>query len=312
MATTFFLLFVLAFFSLCLGLIRPKTFARLFSGIPSRKKILGIIGSACFALLIAFVATVPPTDTQKSSVDKPAIQNQESATDAPTQLPKQTTTSKPKPTATIITYSGTRIGPSDIYPPSWAVGATNPDITQENIDQNICNPNWSTSSIRPPTSYTTPLKIRQLQQLGYADQNTADYEEDHLISLELGGSPRSEANLFPEPYTASIPDGGARYKDKVENYLHTQICAHKITLQQAQTEIVQDWYRVYKQMTGSSVPSYTTPITSSAPTATPVPATSTSGAPAGATARCVDGTYSFSTSHSGACSHHGGVAQWLQ
>jgi biopolymer transport protein ExbD len=34
-------------------------------------------------------------------------------------------------------------------------------------------------------------------------------------------------------------------------------------------------------------------------------------APAGATAKCVDGTYSFSQSHSGTCSHHGGVAQWL-
>jgi resuscitation-promoting factor RpfB len=34
-------------------------------------------------------------------------------------------------------------------------------------------------------------------------------------------------------------------------------------------------------------------------------------APAGATAQCVDGTYSFSQSHSGTCSHHGGVAHWL-
>jgi hypothetical protein len=34
-------------------------------------------------------------------------------------------------------------------------------------------------------------------------------------------------------------------------------------------------------------------------------------APAGATARCVDGTYSFSQHRQGTCSHHGGVAQWL-
>lgn len=33
--------------------------------------------------------------------------------------------------------------------------------------------------------------------------------------------------------------------------------------------------------------------------------------PAGATARCRDGTYSFSQSRRGTCSHHGGVAQWL-
>ena len=34
-------------------------------------------------------------------------------------------------------------------------------------------------------------------------------------------------------------------------------------------------------------------------------------APPGATARCTDGTYSFSQHRSGTCSHHGGVAQWL-
>ncbi|HEY6330434.1 MAG TPA: DUF3761 domain-containing protein [Blastocatellia bacterium] len=35
-------------------------------------------------------------------------------------------------------------------------------------------------------------------------------------------------------------------------------------------------------------------------------------APAGATAKCADGTFSFSQHHQGTCSHHGGVAQWLR
>ncbi|MCV6975845.1 DUF3761 domain-containing protein [Mycobacterium bourgelatii] len=35
------------------------------------------------------------------------------------------------------------------------------------------------------------------------------------------------------------------------------------------------------------------------------------GAPSGATAICRDGDYSFSTHHSGTCSGHGGVRQWL-
>jgi hypothetical protein len=35
-------------------------------------------------------------------------------------------------------------------------------------------------------------------------------------------------------------------------------------------------------------------------------------APAGASARCRDGTYSFSESRRGTCSWHGGVAQWLR
>ncbi|UMB69120.1 DUF3761 domain-containing protein [Mycobacterium paraterrae] len=35
------------------------------------------------------------------------------------------------------------------------------------------------------------------------------------------------------------------------------------------------------------------------------------GPPPGATAICRDGDYSFSTHHSGTCSRHGGVSQWL-
>lgn len=42
------------------------------------------------------------------------------------------------------------------------------------------------------------------------------------------------------------------------------------------------------------------------------PAYSNNGSvPAGATAQCNDGTYSFSQSSRETCSHHGGVAQWL-
>jgi hypothetical protein len=43
------------------------------------------------------------------------------------------------------------------------------------------------------------------------------------------------------------------------------------------------------------------------------PAYSTEGStPADATARCADGTYSFSQHRSGTCSSHGGVSQWLR
>lgn len=33
--------------------------------------------------------------------------------------------------------------------------------------------------------------------------------------------------------------------------------------------------------------------------------------PAGASARCGDGSYSFSEHHRGTCSHHGGVGTWF-
>ena len=139
-----------------------------------------------------------------------------------------------------------RRGPADIYPNlSITPGAINPEITQENIGETICNPNWSTKSERPPTSYTNKLKREGFDEYGYTDREMKDYEEDHLISLEIGGSPTDPTNLWPEPYSASIPDGGARDKDKVENYLHEQVCGGAMTLADAQKEIVADWYEVY-------------------------------------------------------------------
>jgi len=139
-------------------------------------------------------------------------------------------------------------GPPDIYPdPARTPGATNPDITQENIHETICNPRWSTKSIRPEESYTHRLKIEQIGEYGYSDSRLKDYEEDHFIPLELGGNPTDPKNLWPEPFETSIPDGGAHAKDKVENYLHAEVCSGSLTLDQAQHEIAEDWYRVYQE-----------------------------------------------------------------
>jgi hypothetical protein len=140
----------------------------------------------------------------------------------------------------------TRIGPPDIYPdPERTPGAINPGITQENIRETICNPRWSTKSIRPEESYTHRLKVEQIREYGYSDFRLRDYEEDHFIPLELGGSPTDPKNLWPESLEASIPDGGAHAKDKVENYLRAEVCAGSLTLEQAQREMTEDWYRVY-------------------------------------------------------------------
>jgi hypothetical protein len=142
--------------------------------------------------------------------------------------------------------SEARIGPADIYPdPSRTPGAINPDITRDNIRENICNPRWTTKSIRPEMSYTNHLKVEQIREYGYRDFALKDYEEDHFIPLELGGNPTDPKHLWPEPFETSIPDGGAHYKDKVENYLHAEVCAGSLTLDQAQRAIAEDWYRVY-------------------------------------------------------------------
>jgi hypothetical protein len=51
------------------------------------------------------------------------------------------------------------------------------------------------------------------------------------------------------------------------------------------------------------------PTTAAAAPAPDVPA---DDHPAGATAKCVDGTYSYAAHHQGACSHHHGVAEWYR
>src|SRR5262249_47330618 len=92
-----------------------------------------------------------------------------------------------------------RVGPSYLYPNhAVAPGVVNPDITQANINETICNPQWSTESIRPPVSYTNDLKKQQLAAAHASDKDLSHWEEDHLVSLELGGHPRDPKNLWPE------------------------------------------------------------------------------------------------------------------
>jgi hypothetical protein len=74
--------------------------------------------------------------------------------------------------------------------------------------------------------------------------STGQYEVDHLVSLELGGS-NDIANLWPE---AASPKPGFHEKDKVENYLHDQVCSGAISLPEAQKEIATNWLAVYNRM----------------------------------------------------------------
>jgi hypothetical protein len=157
----------------------------------------------------------------------------------------QTTPNNSQQTSTSKTV---RFGPSVIYPdPERTPGAVNPDISQDNIRETICNPRWSTRFIRPEAGYTNRLKVEQIAEYGYSDSRVRDYEEDHFIPLELGGNPTDPKNLWPEPFDTSVADGGAHAKDRVENYLHAEVCSGSLTLEQAQHEITEDWYRVYSE-----------------------------------------------------------------
>lgn len=72
--------------------------------------------------------------------------------------------------------------------PGLTPGAVNPAITDATIDTTICVRGW-TRTVRPPADYTEALKRQQIREYGYADRRLGSYEEDHLIPLDLGGSP---------------------------------------------------------------------------------------------------------------------------
>jgi hypothetical protein len=131
--------------------------------------------------------------------------------------------------------------------PVLTPGTLNAAVTQGNIHATICVSGW-TATIRPPTSYTNALKKTQIAQYGYTDTSLASYEEDHLISLELGGNPTDPKNLWPEPYTITLADGrstGAHVKDAFETKLKTQVCNGSLTLTEAQAEIGDHWVHFY-------------------------------------------------------------------
>jgi hypothetical protein len=105
-------------------------------------------------------------------------------------------------------------------------GVLNPEVTQANIDSTICVHGW-TKTIRPSTSYTNALKQTQMREYGVGG-SPSDYQEDHLISLELGGHPTDPRNLWPEPYPR------ASEVDSIENDLNAKVCAGELSLGDAQ------------------------------------------------------------------------------
>ncbi|MDE3064369.1 MAG: hypothetical protein KGJ36_01710 [Acidobacteriota bacterium] len=132
--------------------------------------------------------------------------------------------------------------------PALTPGALNPRVTQSTLHSTICVPGYS-SSVRPSESYTEALKFRQLDG-GYnlnGDTRARDYEEDHLIPLELGGSPTSVWNLWPEPWRVTWNAGR---KDALENTLHRLVCAGVVSLASARHVVATNWIAGYQRYVG--------------------------------------------------------------
>ena len=104
----------------------------------------------------------------------------------------------------------------------------------------ICQQGYARSVRNVPQSE----KDQVYAEYGITHHTAGEFEIDHLVSLELGGS-NDISNLWPE---AASPTPGFHQKDKVENYLHDQVCSGAVPLQQAQIEIATNWLGVYQQM----------------------------------------------------------------
>ena len=120
--------------------------------------------------------------------------------------------------------------------PACTPGDIFPDVTQEQV----CTPGYSSSVRSVPASE----KDAVYAEYGITHRTTGQYEVDHFVSLELGGS-NDISNLFPE---AAEPVPGFHQKDKVENYLHAEMCKGNLTLAEAQRQIATNWVAVYDQM----------------------------------------------------------------
>lgn len=132
--------------------------------------------------------------------------------------------------------------------PTLTPGAANPAVTPASIHSTICVAGYS-SSVRPSESYTEALKFRQLDT-GYnlgGDTRASDYEEDHLIPLEVGGSPTSVRNLWPEPWNVTWNAGR---KDHLENVMHELVCSGQVGLRAAQRMFATNWIAGYLKYVG--------------------------------------------------------------
>jgi hypothetical protein len=116
--------------------------------------------------------------------------------------------------------------PLVVADPVRTPGVLNPEVTQQTIGSTICMHGW-TRTVRPPTEYTNALKLRQMRAYGLTG-SPGDFQEDHLISLELGGHPTDPRNLWPQPYPR------AARVDLIENELNAKVCSGALSLADAQ------------------------------------------------------------------------------
>lgn len=108
----------------------------------------------------------------------------------------------------------------------------------------ICTPGYAKRARKTLNPVTSRIKRQVYLEYGIKSYKRGQYEVDHIVSLELGGS-NSIANLWPEP---ALPLPGFHQKDRVEDILHFKVCRGEISLHDAQVLIATDWISVYKTL----------------------------------------------------------------
>lgn len=95
------------------------------------------------------------------------------------------------------------------------------------------------------------VKRQVYAEYGITSHKPGQYEVDHLISLELGGS-NSLKNLWPQSYLTQ--PWNAHVKDQLENELHDEVCSGRVDLATAQHDIATDWIAAYKKYFHTNAP----------------------------------------------------------
>jgi hypothetical protein len=117
--------------------------------------------------------------------------------------------------------------------PTLTPGASDPRVTQDDIQQTICRPGY-TKGVR---GLSRRIEDAVVAEYHVGSKDRGKYKIDALIPLDLGGS-TSLKDLWPEPRAGRL---GSRAKDHVENALHVAVCDGEVTLADAQRSIAADW-----------------------------------------------------------------------
>jgi hypothetical protein len=122
-----------------------------------------------------------------------------------------------------------------------------PGSTFDVSAQDICIPGYAKKVRDVPEE----MKREVYREYGGTSHGPGDYEIDHLISLELGGS-NSIKNLWPESHRTS--PWNAQVKDRLEDKLHELVCSGQLDLTTAQQAIASNWIEAYKKYVSPNPP----------------------------------------------------------